>query len=78
MEKQCFKIGIIFFGHTNYQIYALKVISCAPKLIKFTPRKIESGKLFKMHFYDNNTNYIIILKYYFDARQTGLVSTLKT
>jgi hypothetical protein len=38
---------------------------------------MESGKLFKMPFYDNNTYYIIIFKYYFDGRWTGLVSALK-
>ncbi len=39
---------------------------------------MESGKLFKMPFYGNNTCYIIIIKYYFDGRYTGLVSTFKT
>ncbi len=39
---------------------------------------MESGKLFKMPFYVNNTCYIIIIKYYFDGRYTGLVSILKT
>ncbi len=38
---------------------------------------MESGKLFKMPFYGNNTFFIINIKYDFDGKQTGLVSTLK-
>ncbi len=39
---------------------------------------MENDKLFKMPFYNINTCYIIIIKYYFDDKYTRLVSTLKT
>jgi len=36
--------GVIFLGHMNYYFCALKVISCALKLIKIPPRERKGEK----------------------------------
>jgi hypothetical protein len=41
-RKITFYNGRLFLEHSNYYIWALKVISCAMKLIKFPSSKIES------------------------------------
>jgi hypothetical protein len=60
------------------RVFQKKVISCALKLIKFPPSKIEPGKLFKMPFYSINDCYITFQNYYSDGRLTVMVSKLKT